>query len=89
MTADWSRLPLEVLEKISVRIVNDFPGHWRRDLLPAFEADSSAAPSPPETRVHDFHAELVAGRVQQQMVSRRFDMNFERSPIEKNGIHSR
>ena len=26
MTADWSRLPLEVLEKISVRIVNEVPG---------------------------------------------------------------
>src|SRR5271167_2977767 len=26
MTADWSRLPMEVLEKISVRIVNEVPG---------------------------------------------------------------
>ena len=26
MTADWSRLPLDVLEKISVRIVNEVPG---------------------------------------------------------------
>ena len=26
MTADWSRLPLEVLERISVRIVNEVPG---------------------------------------------------------------
>ena len=26
MTADWSRLPMEVLERISVRIVNEVPG---------------------------------------------------------------
>ena len=26
MTADWTRLPMEVLEKISVRIVNEVPG---------------------------------------------------------------
>ena len=26
MTADWSRLPVEVLERISVRIVNEVPG---------------------------------------------------------------
>jgi GMP synthase (glutamine-hydrolysing) len=26
MTADWSRLPLEVLERISTRIVNEVPG---------------------------------------------------------------
>ena len=26
MTADWSRLPMDVLEKISVRIVNEVPG---------------------------------------------------------------
>jgi GMP synthase (glutamine-hydrolysing) len=26
MTADWSRLPLEVLERISVRVVNEVPG---------------------------------------------------------------
>ncbi len=26
MTADWSRLPTEVLERISVRIVNEVPG---------------------------------------------------------------
>jgi GMP synthase (glutamine-hydrolysing) len=26
MTADWSRLPHEVLERISVRIVNEVPG---------------------------------------------------------------
>ena len=26
MTADWSRLPAAVLEKISVRIVNEVPG---------------------------------------------------------------
>ena len=25
MTADWSRLPMEVLEKISVRVVNEVP----------------------------------------------------------------
>ena len=66
---------------------HDFPGHWRGDLLAACEVDSSAAPAPPGTWVHDFHAKLVAGRVQQQTVSRRFDTDFERSPIEKNGIH--
>jgi len=26
MTADWSRLPKEVLERMSVRIVNEVPG---------------------------------------------------------------
>jgi GMP synthase (glutamine-hydrolysing) len=26
MTADWTRLPMEVLERISVRIVNEVPG---------------------------------------------------------------
>jgi GMP synthase (glutamine-hydrolysing) len=26
MTADWSRLPMEVLERISTRIVNEVPG---------------------------------------------------------------
>ena len=26
MTADWTRLPIEVLERISVRIVNEVPG---------------------------------------------------------------
>jgi GMP synthase (glutamine-hydrolysing) len=26
MTADWSRLPVSVLERISVRIVNEVPG---------------------------------------------------------------
>jgi GMP synthase (glutamine-hydrolysing) len=26
MTADWSRLPMEVLERISVRVVNEVPG---------------------------------------------------------------
>jgi GMP synthase (glutamine-hydrolysing) len=26
MTADWSRLPMDVLERISVRIVNEVPG---------------------------------------------------------------
>jgi GMP synthase (glutamine-hydrolysing) len=26
MTADWTRLPMDVLERISVRIVNEIPG---------------------------------------------------------------
>jgi GMP synthase (glutamine-hydrolysing) len=26
MTADWTRLPMEVLERISARIVNEVPG---------------------------------------------------------------
>jgi GMP synthase (glutamine-hydrolysing) len=26
MTADWARLPMDVLERISVRIVNEVPG---------------------------------------------------------------
>jgi GMP synthase (glutamine-hydrolysing) len=29
MTADWSRLPAEVLERISTRIVNEVPGITR------------------------------------------------------------
>jgi hypothetical protein len=56
---------------------HDLSGHWRGNLLRACEADSSVAPTPPETRIHDFQAELVAGRVQQQMVRRRLGMNFE------------
>ena len=66
---------------------HDFSGHWRGDLPAACKVDSSAVPAAPATWVHDFHAKLVVGRVQQQTVSLCFDTHLERSPIEKNGIH--